>query len=127
MRAPTITDSAMLTELALFFDQTCTIRKRGTATADTVGQPTTAFADYAGHVSIPCRVAPVSSLSAGGRKTLPEMIISTTAVVIVLAGNYPTITTAMHVVVGTTTYQVVNVISDSEGLYTELVAEVVTT
>lgn len=126
MRQATITDAAMLADLAAFFDSTCTIRKKGAASSDTVGQPTTAFGDYAGHVSLPCRVAPVSSLSAGGRQTLPEMVTSTTAVVIVLAGHYPTITTAMQAVVGSTTYQVTNVISDSEGLCTELVAEVTT-
>jgi hypothetical protein len=127
MRQATTTDPAMLAELAGFFDSTCTIRKKGAASSDTVGQPTTAFGDYAGHVDLACRVAPLSSLSSGGRKTLPEMVVSTTAVIIMLAGNYPTITTAMHAVVGSTTYQVVNVIGDSEALCTELVAEVVTT
>jgi hypothetical protein len=117
----------MLADLAVFFSATCTIQERGTETADAVGQMIPAWPDLTGHVDIACRVAPLEASRAAGRRQLDDMTVSTTARVIVLAGCYPSITTAMRAVVASTTYTIVRILTDSEALCTELVVEKVTT
>lgn len=127
MRTAALTDASMLTTLAGFFNATCTIQERGTETADAVGQMIPDWPDLTGHVDIDCRIAPLEASRAVGRRPREDMTISTTARVIVLAGCYPSITTAMRAVVAGTAYTIVRVLSDSEALCTELIAEVVTT
>ena len=126
MRTAALTDPSMLTTLAGFFNATCTIQER-TDTADAVGQMIPAWSDLTGHVDIGCRIAPLEASRAAGRRQHEDMTVSTTARVIVLAGCYPSITTAMRAVVAGTAYTIVRVLSDSEALCTELIVEVVTT
>ena len=127
MRAATLTDASMLTALAGFFDATCTIKERGTETADAVGQMIPAWPNLAGHVDIACRIAPWETSRTAFRRQRDEMTVSVAAQIIILAGFYPSVTTAMRVVVSSTTYTIVRVLTDSASLCTELLVEAVTT
>ena len=126
MRAQTITSDALLDALSPLFDRTGTIKQR-TDTRDAVGQPIPAWANLAGHIDLPCRVAPVTSLSRASRAPGPDMTTTRVTHVILLPDDYPSVTTAMQAVVGGATYQIVTVIRDSEQRMTELEVEVVTT
>ena len=126
MRTATLTDPLMLTALAGFYNATCTIKERGTETADAVGQMIPAWSALSGHADIACRIAPLEA-SRAARRQREEMTVSTTALVVVLAGFYPSITTAMRAVVAGVTYTIVRVLEDSEALCTELIVEAVTT
>ncbi len=126
MRSPSITDARLLTALESFFPSTCAIKQR-TDVADAVGQPIPTWSTVVGLSAIACRVAPVTALGQSRREALPEMFKSTTANVVLLAGYYATITTAMRVVIGSVTYTILAVLPDSELLCTELVVEAVTT
>ena len=125
MRTATLTDPLMLTALAGFYNATCTIKER-TDTADAVGQMVPAWSALSGHTDIACRIAPLEA-SRAARRQREEMTVSTTALVVVLAGFYPSITTAMRAVVAGVTYTIVRVLEDSEALCTELIVEAVTT
>ncbi|MBN1629635.1 MAG: hypothetical protein JW990_07725 [Thermoleophilia bacterium] len=131
MRVQTITAPSLLVALAALFDQTCTVQKN-TPTADAVGQMADAWTDLAGHVNLPCRVAPVPADR--DRRPRVDMTVTTISHIVCLPGAYPGITTtpvppvtAMRVVYSGANYQIVNVIRDSELLMTELEVEQVTT
>lgn len=126
MRAQTITAPALLSALSGLFDKTCTIKEKGTETADAVGQLIPAWPTLTGHSAIACRFAPAAT-SRRSREPNEQMTVSTATDVVMLQGYYPLITTAMRAVVGAVTYQVVKVTHDSEELCTELDVEVVTT
>lgn len=127
MRAQSIIEPTdFLGSLATFFDRTCTVQKN-TPTADAVNQPQESWTDLAGHVNLPCRVAPATALTRAARVEREDMTVTTRSLVVILPGAYPSVTTAHRVVVGGLNYQIVNVVRDSAQVATELEVEEVTT
>ena len=126
MREPTLTHPDFLGGLDTFFDRTCTIQKT-TPTRDAAGQPQDAWTDLASHVDLACRLAPVTARSRAARVQRDDMTVTTCSHVIIMAGPYPSVTTAHQAVVDSVSYQIVNVVRDSAQVATELEVEVVST
>jgi len=127
VRAQGFTSAAVVDRLSALFDQTCTIRQNEGTTADAAGQPTPDWQALTGHVGLACRIAPVSALASTGQSRRAEMVVDRATHIIVLPGPYPDVTTAMRAVVGSTSYQIVRIVRDSEQLLCELEVELVTT
>jgi hypothetical protein len=119
----------MLAALSPLFDQTCTIREWTSRDGDrdAAGQPIEDWANLALHVSLPCRIAPVTALTRAARVARSDMTVTTATHVIFLPGEYPSITTAMQASIDGTSYQIVSISRDSEQLACELEVEKVTT
>lgn len=117
----TLISPRMLGSLTAFYPSLCTIQQN-TPVADSYGQPIAAWANLAGHVGLACAV-----MSGGGREMkLPNQTYTVASHVILLAGHYPTITTAMRAVVGGVNYDILSVESDSQSTMTRLACQVVT-
>lgn len=123
MREPTLTHPDFLGGLSTFFDRTCTINEATKVKAGG-GVRTETWTALAAHSDLPCRIAPVTARSRPVRSEWPDMTVTTVSHVIVLPGAYPLVTTAHQAVVDGTTYQIMNVVRDSERLVCELEVEV---
>jgi head-tail adaptor len=110
----------MLAALSDFFPSTCTIQQN-TPEQDAYGEPIADWDDLAGHVDIPCQISP-----AGGREVkLANQTYAVASHAIALQGSYTTITPAMRVTSGGATYDILAVESDSQGVMTRLLCQVV--
>lgn len=110
--------------LSTFFSRACTINEV-TKTKVGAGERSESGSALAGHTNLPCRIAPVTALTRAGRAEREDMTVTTATHLVMLAGSYPLITTAHQAVVDGTTYQITNVVRDSERLVCELEVEVV--
>lgn len=114
---------ALLADLAAFFPNLCTIQQ-ATPTRDGYGQPLSSWATLT--ADIPCRVAPITSLSQGEARRA-GMTVTTATYTVALAGYYPVLTAAMQAVVAGVTYNILDVTHDGSSVYTTLLVERVTT
>lgn len=99
----------------------CTIQQ-ATATPDSYGQPTVTWAAVLGLSDLGCRLAPWSPEQ---ERRLPEMVQTETTHVLLLAGHYAMITTAMRAVVSGTAYDITAVRHDGNEASTWLGLEVI--
>ena len=106
--------------IRIFFPSECTIEVN-TPTADAHNQPVASWAALAGHVDLPCRIAPVGSEE---RRMLGQ-VVETATHAVALYGCFPTIAQAMQAVVDGTDYDITGVRTDSEGVLTYLGVKVV--
>lgn len=84
-----------------FYPSLCTIQQR-TDTADSYGQPLPDWSNLAGHVNLPCRIAPKSTQE---RRTSEQIYVTATHH-IALGGHYPAVTEKMQAIVDGTTYDI---------------------
>lgn len=106
----------------VIFVHRCTIQQAST-TQNEIGEPVETWADLPGHVDLPCRVAP---LSMDERAEL-QLTVTQRTITVLLAGSYPSVTTAHRALVDGTAYNILAAERDSEGVTTRLIAEVVET
>ena len=114
---------SLLTQLAEFYPSTCTIQQ--STETNTKGQVKPAWADVAGQVNIPCRVAPATSDRTREMK-LPDMTYTIWSHVIALRGRYAGITTKMQAVESGTDWDILAVEYDDQERSTYLRVRVVT-
>ena len=120
-RMPLI-DTRMVGALEDFFSEECTIRYsiEDQSSSGSIDDPL--WADFAGHISIPCRKSPV-------RGTEVKQYNQTYTVgshVIELMGYYPTIDMSMVAVVNLIIYDILAVEFDGEHKLTRLSVEIAT-
>ena len=115
-----LTDPRMLEQLADFFPQTCTIQV-ATETQNSVGDVIFAWADYAGHVDLPCRI----TAAGGSENRRPNMTYSIDNFIVLLSDYYDTITNKMRVKNGSTYYNILLVEHDAQNEMTRLTTEIV--
>jgi head-tail adaptor len=111
----------MLGMLGKFYPSACTIQV-STATQDAAGQPVLTWSTLAGHSALDCRVAPAMA----EERKRDDLVLDRTTHTIALAGYYATITPAMRAIVGTSTYDILGVEYDGNGMTTRLRVEIVT-
>lgn len=114
----------MLVGLWGFYPSTCTIQV-ATETQDSVGQPIPAWANLAGHVAIPCRIAPIERASGWEVKASTQTYTVATWKV-ALRSYYPAIITKMRAVAGGVNYNILAVEHDDQETMTVLQVDVVT-
>jgi hypothetical protein len=124
--AASIIHPNLLTALKSFYPSTVTIQQ-DTGSQDAAGQPSPSWSNLAGHVNLPCAVAPISPAGiAAIEPRTPEMTVAIAITHISLRGSYPAITPKMRAVVtGGQTYNILGVEQDSQGKTTRLKCEVV--
>lgn len=116
-----IVDSNLLTHLSRFYPATCTIRTYAAENPDTYGQPAPVWANFAGHIDIPCAIA-----SAGGDEVkMADMTIAIATHKMALAGLYMTIIPKMKVVVSGQEFDILLVEWDSHLEMTRLTTRIV--
>lgn len=115
-----LTHPDLLTNLVDFFPSLCTIQL-SVPTISTTGQRNPVWANYAGHVDIPCRVAPAGA----GEPRRPDITYSVNTKTILLRGSYPTITEKMRAVVNSVNYNIFPIQQDGQGVTTRLTVELV--
>lgn len=114
-------DSRLLTQLADFFPDLCTIQKSVPTQGDS-GFLTDVWSDFAGHVSLPCRKSPIR----GSEPRLPNMTYTINMCFITLRDYYNTITTSMRTQVNSINYNILAVEFDGQKEMTRLTVEIVT-
>ena len=103
-----------------FYPSACTVQV-ATETQNDAGEVLMAWADFAGHVNLPCRIAPV-----GGREMKrPDMTYTVGSHSIGLAGWYSTIVPKMRAVVSGVNYDILAVEIDGQMAATWLRVQVV--
>ena len=111
---------------AAMFPSSCTVQV-ATVTRSAAGAEVKSWADLAGHVAIPCNLAPtprtVHPVAEQLRRNQTPVI---TEWDMALQGYYPAITAAHRAVVGGTVYDLESVTHDSQHRFTVLTARVVT-
>lgn len=112
----------MLARLTALFPQACTIQ-RAQETVNADGEVQKAWTNFAGHIDIPCSVAP--DRIQGGEIQASNRTYAEGVFIIALQGYYPGITAAMRAVVGGTPYDIVLPLQSSHGLNTRLKCRVV--
>lgn len=100
---------------------TATIQE-ATATLDSYGQPSVTWSAVTGLSDLGCRLAPWSQ---DQERRLPEMVTTETTHVLLLAGHYATITTAMRALVSGVAYDITAVRHDGNEASTWLGLEVI--
>lgn len=116
-----LTDSRMLTQLADFFTGLCTIQT-STESQTTSGQVNPAWLDFAGHVDLPCRIAP-AGVSEPRVQNQTYVIGKHT---MILRGYYPLITAKMRAKVGSIYYNILGKPEfDGQSIMTRLTVELV--
>ena len=115
-----LTDPRMMEQLADFFPQTCTIQV-ATETQNSVGDVIFAWADYAGHVDLPCRI----TAAGGSENRRPNITYSIDNFIVLLRDYYDTITNKMCVKNGSTYYNILLVEHDAQDEMTRLTVEIV--
>jgi hypothetical protein len=108
----------LTTRLRNSYPSTVTIQSY-TAAQDVYGCDTMTWTDIAGLVDLRCRFSPPS----GGKKRTPAQIYDRVTDIIALASYKPTITTAMHAVVDSVNYSILNVRHDDNQRTTALDVE----
>jgi len=98
-----------------FFPSLATIQAV-TLTQDSYGEPAEAWANLAGHVDIPCAIAPASARE----RASASMTVAETTHTTILAGEYLTVTPVHRAVVDGTVYDIVGVERDSHSTMTRL-------
>lgn len=101
--------------IKLFFNSECTIQVN-TPTYDAHNQPVSSWTNLAGHVEIPCRIAPVTEQE---RRTLSQ-VVETATHLVALYGVYATIVPVHQALVDDVTYDITGIRTDSEGVLTYL-------
>lgn len=110
----------LLTDLFRFFASNCTIQ-RATQSADTYRSEVLTYANLAGHVSIPCIIAPT-----GGQEIkAPNMTYVVASHHVTLAGYYPNIREKDRAIIGTMTLDILIVECDSQAETTRLICQIV--
>lgn len=104
------------------FPATCTIQAP-TETQDSYGAVVQTWGNLAGHVDLPCRLAP--EVQRSGEFTAPGQTYTRDSHRLLLAGHYPTVTAKMRAVVDGTSYSINLVQPDGQGATTRLMVEVV--
>lgn len=115
----------MLEKLADFYPAMCTIQSYDDENQNTHGQPQPVYANLAGHVDIPCRIAP-SPREKSREVKREDMTYSVITHDISLAGDYPNVTSKMRAVVGGVSYDILYPQTDGQSHTTRLLVEVVT-
>ncbi|MCK9602378.1 MAG: head-tail adaptor protein [Sphaerochaeta sp.] len=105
-------------DLSDFFASACTIQE-AVWTPDAAGEEAPAWADKAGHVDIPCTIAPEKGRGDGEVKQADGTFTFATHHV-TLAGCYPLITSKMKAVVNGTALDILLAESDSQAETTRL-------
>jgi head-tail adaptor len=116
-----IVSGRMLGMLGKFYASACTIQV-SSATQDAAGQPVLTWSDLADHEDLACRLAPAMA----EERKRDDLVLARTTHTIALAGYYTTITPAMRAIVGTSTYDILGVEQDGNGITTRLRVEIVT-
>jgi len=108
--------SGDFSDLTDFFASVCTIQE-AVWTLDAVGEEAPAWADKAGHIDIPCAIAPEK-----GRGEVKQADGTFTFAThhVTLAGDYPAITTKMKAVVNGTALDILLAEWDSQAETTRL-------
>jgi hypothetical protein len=119
---PAIFHPNMLERLANFFPALCTIQSRVQTQDAVTGEITITWADYAGHVDLPCSHGP----SRGEEVKRSDQTYVVSNYTLALRGNYPTINETMHAVVDGTAYEILLVQWDSRGVKTRILTRNVT-
>ncbi len=108
-------DQRMLDHLGDFYPSRCNIQAR-TDAQDGYGEPIPTWANLAGHVNLPCALAPfviASPQQAEMRRPDGTIVVATHHLSI--AGHFPSITPSMRAVVSGVTYNILSVEWDSLG------------
>lgn len=112
----------MMTRLADFYPSLCTI-KNGTETQDpNTGEITTTWANFAGHVDLPCALAATT----GREVKVSDQVYVEADFTLSLASSHPDITEKMRAEVGAIAYDIVLVQTASHGMATHLLLMKVT-
>ncbi len=113
----------LLQSLATFYPSRCTIQTAANINVkgDVIKAP---WSDLAGHVSIPCRVAPATGRSREVR--LADQVYAIASHTVALAGHYPDIRPSMRAVVDGRAYDIEAVEHDGQGATTWLQTRIVT-
>lgn len=116
-----IVNSGLLTHLARFYPDTCTIKTYTSENQDSFGQPDPSWIDLTGYVDIPCAVA-----AKGGKEVkMSDMEYAVSTHTIALAGCYTGIQTKMRAVVNSITYEVLYSEVDSHSKMTRVTCRIV--
>ena len=117
----TLIDGRMLTELHNFYPSTVTIQE-STEVPDGTGGITLAWANKAGHVDLPARIAPTK----GKEVRMPDQTYSIATHTIGLRANYPLITLEDRAVADDgRTFNILALASDDQDASTYLYTEIV--
>lgn len=114
---------SLLTQLTNFYPSTCTIQE--STETNTKGQRSLAWANVAGQVNIPCRVAPATSDRSREMK-LPDMTYAIWSHTIALRGRYVGIIMKMRAVESGVDWDILAVDYDDQEESTYLRVRVVT-
>lgn len=91
----------------------CTIQQ-ASVTADSYGELTKTWANLAGHVDLPCRMAP-STIGRSNEVRGQAQLYQVQSFTIALAGYYPSIAETMRAVVGGANYDIEVARPDGQG------------
>ena len=116
-----IFDPRMLTTLADYFPSLCTIQEP-TEVEDASGSIIEGWADFAGHVDLPCAHGP----NKGREVKLADQTYVVSNYTLSLRGYYPTITEKMRIVVDGRAFDIMLVQTDSHGMTTRILTSEVT-
>ena len=116
-----IFDPRMTEELADYFPSLCTIQEP-TAVEDASGSIIEGWANFAGHVDLPCAHGP----NKGREVKLANQTYVVSNYTLSLRGYYPTITEKMSAVVDSVRYGILLVQTDSHGVTTRILTSEVT-
>jgi len=114
-----LTQPNLLSALVNFFPTTCTIQS-STESRSPSGQVTLVWANYTGHVSIPCRIAPakVNEIKQQNQTyTIGDKIV-------LLRGYYQTITAKMRAVINSINYDILGIEHDGQNIQTRLTVRI---
>jgi head-tail adaptor len=114
----------LLASLGNFYSSLCTIQE-ATEVRDEYGQSIAGWANKAGHVDIPCGIAPADAIR-NAEVRRPDQTYTLATHLVALQGRYPSITTKMRALVDGKAYDVVAVEADSAGVSTRLKVQVIT-
>ena len=112
----------LLRSLYSFYPALCTIQQDIGTTSDSYGSPIPSWQNLVGHVNLDC----YKGATGGQEVQRPDQTIAVSDFAIEFAGYYPSITTRMRAVVGTTNHDILSVQSDSQAQTTKLLVKVVT-
>jgi len=112
----------MLARLADFYPSTVTIQTWTETQDASTGEITTSWANFAGHVDLPCAHGP----NGGQEVRRSDMTYVVSNYTISLRGYYQTITEKMQAVLGGVTWEILLVQADSHSKTTRILTRTVT-
>jgi len=111
----------LLETLHRFYNSAVTIKRYLIESPDSFGQPNPTWSNLTDHVDLACSLAP----KGGQEVKMADMTIAISTHTISISGYHPTITPTMRAVVGSQTFDILSVETDSRLKTTRLITQVV--